>query len=184
MLFPEFQRVCSTVYRKSNIILLMLMTIVLSASPIRAAAPEPVKIQINDEVVVAPVQVDGVTLFTVRGIAACPAKKRASAISKKIILLAQDENFDPETLSIVEEEDGTAIMGGAYRVVLVHDGDAALENASRNILANGFRKHIQQAIVSYRKSRTLAAPGLSTIRLANFEQDWAWPTYRLIRSVI
>jgi len=49
----------------------------------------------TEEVVVAPVKLDGVALLRVRGISSFPAEKRAALIAGRIEVLAADRRFSP-----------------------------------------------------------------------------------------
>jgi small-conductance mechanosensitive channel len=102
----------------------------------------------------AQVIVDGKALFPVRGIAAYPARERALEIRRKIIEVAQNEEFDVAGLSILEEADHTAIMAGEVRVLAILDVDAGLEGLERHLLAEVYREIIAQTITAFRAERS------------------------------
>src|SRR5207344_1984631 len=60
-----------------------------------AAAPEA-------EIATAPVQLDGATLFRVRGASSFPADVRASAIRDRLIAVARDSSVPADSLRAVE----------------------------------------------------------------------------------
>lgn len=127
-----------------------LVMVVLGYVPPALAAPETDQTMTQ----VAPVIVNGEILFHVRGVTAYPAKLRATTIAKRIVNLAEDVNFDPETLRIVEISDQTKIMAGDQKIASVFDDDAVLEGISRNVLSRALLKKIKSTIVTYRKDRT------------------------------
>ena len=102
----------------------------------------------------APVLVDGQRLFLLRGVTAYPAERRAAAVRDKIIAVAQDERFDPNTITVVEADDESAIMAGNELIVRIHDVDAELENIPRPLLADVYRHKIIAAVQQYRNDRS------------------------------
>ena len=101
----------------------------------------------------APVIVDGVTLFSVRGITAFPAERRASEISAAIRRLARDSAIGPASLTINEQPTDTSILANGQRLMRVFDEDAALESIDRRTLAEGIRASVLAAIERYREDR-------------------------------
>ena len=102
----------------------------------------------------AAVEIDGRKLFYVRGTTSFPAETRANIILEKIINLAEDKNFNPDSLKIVEEADRHVIIGKGDFVVRLFDADAEIEDISRDILAETARLKIIEAINSYRYERS------------------------------
>ena len=120
-------------------------------APAQAQAPPP---QPPDTPVAqAPVVVDGVTLFSVRGITAFPADRRASEISAAIRRLARDSSFGTNSLTLSEQPTDTSILANGQRLMRVFDEDAALESIDRRTLAEGIRASILTAIERYREDR-------------------------------
>jgi small-conductance mechanosensitive channel len=119
----------------------------------RDGVPVPESIALEQEAS-APVVVDGVELFRVRGISAFPAEKRADAIASRITVLAADPTFLPESLRIESQGDVTVVMGGTTMVMGIYDGDADLEGMGRAALAMGVRMRIGEAIDSWRRDRS------------------------------
>ncbi len=126
---------------------LAILTLALSSSAQANSTTDPTA-------QTAPVIVNGEVLFIVRGVTAFPAKARAKQVTARIEALAEDENFDPNTLQIVEEDDRSKIKAGDLTVVTVLDVDAELEGVSRKILTLTFRRKIKEIIAEYRSDRT------------------------------
>jgi small-conductance mechanosensitive channel len=129
------------------IMTLAVLTLALSSSALANSATDP-------SVQTAPVIVNGEVLFIVRGVTAFPAKTRAKLATARIEALAEDENFDPNTLQIVEEDNHSKITAGDLTIVTVLDVDAELEGVSRKILTLTFRRKIKEIITEYRSDRT------------------------------
>jgi len=105
----------------------------------------------------APVQIDGRTLFSVPGITSFPAARRAAAVRQRIEELAADAAFDPATLGVTEGELGSRIGAGERLVIRVLDVDGEVEGIDRRVLAEIYVRTIQQAILDYRAARTREA---------------------------
>jgi small-conductance mechanosensitive channel len=136
---------------------------------------------------VAPVVLDGDTLFQVRGVSAYPAERRAAEIRARIIDLARDDNFDVTTLVVEETEGVSQIMAGKHVLLPVFDVDAELEGVARPLLAAVLVTKIREAIIRYRSVRdfnhllgnVLVALGATAIFLALM-----WATRRLFRWLL
>jgi hypothetical protein len=104
----------------------------------------------------APIIVDGKKLFRVRGTSSYPASRRASEVRQRIIDLASDETFDPDHLTVSNEEPNRSIvMAGNLEILNIFDEDAALENVQRELLAVVHRDVIAEAIRQYRSDRSI-----------------------------
>ena len=79
----------------------------------------------------APVTLDGVTLFHVRGVSSLPADQRAQRIEERLRAVAADDTIAPETLRMVESEDAIRIFAGDTLIMGVVDPDASLELVRR-----------------------------------------------------
>lgn len=106
-----------------------------------------------EKIAVAPVVVDGVELFRVRGVSGLPAGKRAKDIAARIRKIATDPAVSPGALSITETELGSQIGIGEQLVLVVVDADAQLEQVDRKLLANVYVAQIAKAIETYRRDR-------------------------------
>ena len=107
----------------------------------------------TEEVVVAPVKLDGVALLRVRGISSFPAEKRAALIAGRIEALAADRRFSPSALRVEEAQGASRILAGDQLVLNVTDADAQLEGINRPLLAGVYLQRIGEAIISYRRDR-------------------------------
>jgi len=129
----------------------------LSVAPcVALAQPQaPPASDAGDEIVeTAPVSLDGVVLFQLRGIQAYPAARRAEVISARILELARDRTFDPATLDTVEVEGWVWIGEEGRRVMRVHPLDGQLEGVGYVGLADVYTLRIREAIQTFRHSRS------------------------------
>jgi small-conductance mechanosensitive channel len=102
----------------------------------------------------APVKVDGVELFRVRGVSAFPAEKRARDVASHIEEAAADPTIGSESLRIETEKDRSLILAGDKILVFVYDEDAQLEGVrDHQTLARAFIKRIREAIEDWRRDR-------------------------------
>jgi small-conductance mechanosensitive channel len=107
----------------------------------------------EDAVRQARVVIDGETLFSVRGVTAYPAERRAREIAARITALAANRDISPESLTIEDHPPGVWIKGAGQRILTVFDEDAALEETTRHRLAEVYRARISEAITAYRRDR-------------------------------
>jgi len=103
-----------------------------------------------DEVRLSQVVIDGETLFSVRGVTAFPAERRAKEIADRIRALAMDPKIDARSLVLEEHPGSTWILADGKRVMSVLEEDAAIEQVTRATLADVHRRRIQEAISSSR----------------------------------
>jgi small-conductance mechanosensitive channel len=102
----------------------------------------------------APVVIDGVKLFDVRGIHAFPAKDRARGIQARIEAYADNPALSSRALTVTETAEGSRITLGERLVMVVSELDAKQEQVSRPLLARIYVKRIGEAIETYRRDRT------------------------------
>jgi small-conductance mechanosensitive channel len=112
-----------------------------------AAASEP-------PIETASVVIDGRTLFTLRGISALPAPRRAGIVTSRILELARDPSFDPATIEIAETDLYTRIGPEERPIARIADADADFEGSDRRLLADVYRARVREAIVAYRAARS------------------------------
>jgi len=105
----------------------------------------------------APVVIDGHPLFTVRGVRDYPAYRRAADIQARIVALARDRAFVPESLTLSERPHATTIGSTRGFVMHVTDADADLDGINRRLIAEHYLERVQKAIVGWRASRTKEA---------------------------
>lgn len=112
----------------------------------------------------APVMIDDMLLFSVRGIQAFPAEDRARAIVKRIREIGADHKIATDSLTAVATEAYTKIAAGGILIMRVHDADAALEleDMPRHVMAEVYLSKIKEAIEKYRLDR---APGRALRRV-------------------
>jgi len=120
-------------------------------APARAAPA--VGEDLPEAIALAPVDVDGVHLFRVRGTDAYPAQARAADIVARIVALARDERMAVDTIRIEELPLGSKIVAGDKPVMTVLDADARVEGLERALLAEIFMREVTRAIVRYRSDR-------------------------------
>ena len=136
----------------------------------------------------APVIIDGKKLFRVRGISSYPASRRAGEIRQRIIELARDESFDPNQLTVSNEDPSRSIvMAGDLEVVNVFDEDAALENTRRELLAIIYRDVIAEAMLQYRSGRStnqLVSSSLLALSATALFVFLLWATRRTFRWLV
>jgi len=114
-------------------------------------APAP-----DGEVMVAPVVVDGKTLFRIRGISSYPADVRAAAIRDRIISIAKDASIAPDSVRLVRRDDTIALVSGDQEILVLVPADAELERVRLETAAGSARERIASAIREYREDRSPA----------------------------
>jgi small-conductance mechanosensitive channel len=138
----------------------------------------------------APVVVDGVMLFRVRGISAYPAERRAAEIAHRIAALASDRTIPAESLVVRESPLASDLVAAGRRMFSVLDADARLEGVRRQVLAGVYRGRIAEAIETFRRDREGAVVWRNAARtlvatLALALGLWlGWRILRLIRTTL
>ncbi len=107
----------------------------------------------DSDVQMAEIVIDGETLFSVRGVKAHPAERRAQQIADRIRELAANSKIGPESLRLEEHPGATWIFADGQRIMAVLDEDAAIEDISRDPLATLYRARIAHSIEAYRQNR-------------------------------
>jgi small-conductance mechanosensitive channel len=102
----------------------------------------------------APVVLDGVELFRVRGVSALPAATRARMIRERIVAAAADPAVPVDSLHIVDADGVLRIVAGGRPIMGVVDADASLEQVSRGELATALLFRLKEAIAAYRTARS------------------------------
>jgi small-conductance mechanosensitive channel len=162
----------------------------LAATSIEAATPTHPDHAANHELVdtihLAPVMIDGATLFQVRGITAYPAEKRAADIAGRIIGIARDPAVSTDSIRVAERPQGSAILAGERHLMTVFDADARIDAIDRPIVAQAYARNIASAIVRYRGDREPQAlargAGYSAGALAALAV-WMYGLWRLHRRI-
>jgi small-conductance mechanosensitive channel len=121
-----------------------------------AAIPRPVQ--------TAPVEVDGVVLFRLRGATSFPAHERAAAWTQRIEEAARDPEVDPSRIEIVETEVGVLLKAGTHELGHVVAADARLEGLGPLELATAHRRAVADAIRRYRDARSGVVIGTAAVQ--------------------
>jgi small-conductance mechanosensitive channel len=136
----------------------------------------------------AAIEIDGETLFAVRGVSSMPAPERAAAIRARIIAVAADRAVAIESIHAAPAGDGYRVLAGDRLLMAVVEADAALEQVGAADLAGTHAQRIRQAVAEYRSARLPAALErdafnilLATIALAAALVFVIWLTRRIDR---
>jgi small-conductance mechanosensitive channel len=141
---------------------LMLVWMTSCHAVFAADADEP---QLEDQVLVAPVELDGKTLFRLRGISSLPAEKRADNTRARIVAVAADRTIDADSGRLESRSDHLAIVYGDQDVVRLYPSDAELEKVKIETLAGATRDRVAAAIREYREERSPATLRRNTLIL-------------------
>lgn len=143
-------------FLKSNgflIIFAILMSLVLATDTYGQEGndqnPEPEALS-----TVAPVKVDGATLFYIKGIKSFPAEERAAVIGKRIIKAASNRTIPIDSVKVLAAEGQLKIYAGKEFIMIISGEDAREEGINQEILARWIQKKIQESITSYRYLRS------------------------------
>ncbi len=124
---------------------------------------ESAELDNSSTVYVAPVVVDGETLFSVRGSTALPADERAEKIAKRILDLATLPAEEPVKFSVESHVFGRAVLANGKMVTVTTKADAELEKMDIDVLAALHAEAIQAVIDKYKEDRTDDARVESTL---------------------
>ncbi len=113
--------------------------------------------QLEDEVFVSPVIVEGDELFFVRGSTALPANERAEKVEDRIIEFASSSDKKTLTVRLLKNEFGTEIQVDGRMMTITTDADADFEQIGIEVLAGLQAEAIEMAILAYRENRSGAA---------------------------
>jgi small-conductance mechanosensitive channel len=114
----------------------------------KEAAPEELA-----AVPLAPVTLDGETLFMVRGVSAFPAEKRAAAIADRIRATAVDPAYVTGSIKAAEGDGFTTIEARGRMLTILTDADAIAEGVGRAVLVRAVASRIDEGIAEYRQAR-------------------------------
>ncbi len=143
---------------RTRIIIPCLLALLCGSLVLSGQQPPPAAETTAAEIETAPVMIDDMLLFSVRGIAAFPAGERARAITRRIREIASDPKIRTDSLKTVVKPDCTEIAAGGIIIARVFDADAALEleNMPRGLLAEVYLQRIREAVEKYRLDRAPA----------------------------
>jgi small-conductance mechanosensitive channel len=111
----------------------------------------------DEDVATAPVAIDGVELFRLRGVSSFSAEARARIVGDRIIEVARDPAVTIDSLRVVDTNGVPAIVAGDRPIVTILDADASLEQVGRAELAQAHLFRVRQAIADYRAARSAGA---------------------------
>src|SRR4051794_17472662 len=138
--------------RSGLILVVLALSLAGTALGQTTKADDPV-LESSGEVRQSRVVIDGETLFSVRGVTAYPAERRAREIAARIRTLAGNPSVSAESVTVEEHPTGVWIVAGGQRIMVVVDEDAALEETTRGRLAEVYRARIAEAIAAFRRDR-------------------------------
>lgn len=136
---------------------LMTLLVLLSILPLVAQAQQSEQShdrQSSEPTHRVEVVIDGEALFSVRGVSAFPAERRAAQIRERIIEVAQNPEIGPDDLVVVDYDDRTEITAAGETLLYVFDIDAELEGVDRHLLAQVYRERIVEVMAVYRADRS------------------------------
>jgi len=140
-------------------VLLSLAATTITTAPTAAAAQDTsaaeraAQADAVPEQPTAPVVVDGVELFRVRGVAAYPAGQRAAEIAARIRAVGANRAISPDSIKTLVTPLATFVHAGDTRILGVTEADAQLEGLTPEILAEVLRRRVVGAVVAYRQDR-------------------------------
>ena len=144
----------------------MLVLVATASLPARLLGQTPAGSDADAEIVTAPVELDGVELFRVRGVSSLSAADRAAQIRARLVSVAADRTIPVESIQVVEGESLSRIQAGDVLIAAVVETDAIMEQVARNDLAAAHAYRIRQNITAYREARTAQALRSAAIRAA------------------
>jgi small-conductance mechanosensitive channel len=119
-----------------------------------APAPAPAKGAGTTHVELADVLVDGQLVMQVRGTVSFPAARRADEIEQRIIAVAGDRSIRDTTVVIKDQDERTELFIDDQLMLDLFDTDAALEEISRQLLAETIKARVEEVIAAYRNDRS------------------------------
>ena len=123
----------------------------------RVHAQQTAGVTVETEIATAPVELDGVVLFRVRGVSSFPAEARARNVRDRLAIVAADPAIPVDAIRAAEVDGLTRIVAGNVTITTVVDADASLEQVGRAELAATYLLRLQQAVLDYRAARSPGA---------------------------
>lgn len=118
---------------------------------------------VDEEIFVQAVEVDGETLFAVRGSTALPAEERAALVANRVVEVAERSEATTVVMGIERGELGQTIFADGVMVSVTTQADADYEQMELPVLASLHAEAIEKAIMRYRANRTDEAFSQSTL---------------------
>lgn len=142
---------------RCGLLLLAALLLAVTYTPMAAAqtAPEVAEEeeQVEPEIDIAPVTVDGEELFIVVGVTADPADERAADIASRIEEIAETGQATP-TIRIQKTEFGPAVYIDENYITTVTQADEEYEGQDAPVLAKRIGERVKAEILAYRERRT------------------------------
>lgn len=107
----------------------------------------------EESVEVAPVTLDGVELFRVRGISSYPASRRAKEIRERIVEIAKDNSISPESIVQTPVDGSIQISAGKKYLLRIFEADTKLEGIEIQTYSEIIARVLKGAIQNYREER-------------------------------
>ncbi len=102
-----------------------------------------------------PVQPFDSTLFRIyTNVGSYSAAYRANVLDQRIVALTEDYKFQPDSLSLVEDENGYTIVWGDQMIMAINDNDAVWMNTDKKTLAEEYLVIIKNSITEYREEHS------------------------------
>jgi small-conductance mechanosensitive channel len=108
----------------------------------------------SEQLITAPVIVDGEVLFRLSGISARPAEQRARDIAERIEALASEKSIPVADLNEVISSEQTRILAGDRLIMIITNADADVEGIPRQILSEVYLDKIKKEVERYRNERS------------------------------
>jgi small-conductance mechanosensitive channel len=141
--------------RRTAVLPLMLVACLAAGGHLRAQGTD--RGAAEEDVATAPVGIDGVELFRLRGVSSFPAEARARAVEDRIIAAARDPAVTIDSLRVVDTNGVPAIVAGDRPIVTIVDADASLEQVGRTELALAHLARVRETVIEYRAARSAGA---------------------------
>ena len=141
--------------RRSGIVSWALIASFAAGTSIRAQQAPPSDAEV--EVTTAPVELDGVELFRVRGVSSLPAEERARRIRDRLVAVGDNPSITTDSLQVIDGSGVTRIQAGDITVMTIVDADATLERFGKVDIASAHLDRIRRAVTEYRQARSAPA---------------------------
>jgi len=109
---------------------------------------------VGDHQSFAPVMIDGVELFMVKGISTFTPEQRAKSISLRIAHAAKNSSLSADSVKLIADGDKFRIFAGSEFIMNLYESDAQSENINRSVMADLVLFNVKNAIDSYRYNRS------------------------------